>query len=224
VRIVVVEDNENVAKGIAYRLRDIGYAVDLLHDGNAADEFLAGDGADLAVIDINLPGLDGLSLVRKMRARGDGRPVIMLTAMAELEDRVAGLDSGADDYLAKPFQMAELEARIRALSRRLPQQITEMVDVGSLSFDAATREARVDGRRLDLPRRELSVLECLVTAAGRTVTKSVLLDNMYGTGADVDETVVEVYVSRLRKRLRPHGIEIKVRRGLGYVLAEAGPA
>ncbi|MEL7081937.1 MAG: response regulator transcription factor, partial [Pseudomonadota bacterium] len=155
-RIVVVEDNENVAKGIAYRLRDIGYAVDLLHDGNAADEFLAGDGADLAVIDINLPGLDGLSLVRKMRARGDGRPVIMLTAMAELEDRVAGLDSGADDYLAKPFQMAELEARIRALSRRLPQQITDNSRRGRSSRRPSTRASRVAASKERLPTSSIS--------------------------------------------------------------------
>ena len=120
-RIVLVEDNESLAAGIRYRLQDAGHAVDVLDDGLAASSYLATDNADLVILDINLPGRDGLDLLKDMRQRGDARPVLLLTARSETVDRVEGLDAGADDYLVKPFEMVELEARIRALSRRKPQ-------------------------------------------------------------------------------------------------------
>lgn len=221
-RIAVVEDNESVAKGIAYRLEDRGHAVDLIHDGAAADAFLRDDGNDIIVLDITLPGLDGLTILRNIRARGDERPVILLTAKSETVDRVMGLDEGADDYLVKPFEMEELEARIRALGRRRPQALRPALDFAGLSLDLSAREARFGEARLDMPRRELSVLEALMAAEGRTVPKADLLDSVYGTGADVDETAVEVHVSRLRKRLKPCGIEIRMSRGLGYALAAIG--
>ncbi|UWQ23094.1 response regulator transcription factor [Jannaschia sp. W003] len=216
--IVVVEDHVPLAKGIAYQLRDAGHAVDLLHDGDAADAFLRGDGADLVVLDVNLPGRDGIAVLRGMRARGDLRPVLMLTARAGTDDKVAGLDAGADDYLAKPFEMAELAARIRALSRRTQAREPDARRIGSLRFDPAGRTLEGPDGPIALPRRELALLEALLAAEGRTVPKQRLLDSLYGTGADVGEEVVEVYVSRLRKRLKPHGVEIRVARGLGYVL------
>ena len=215
-RITLVEDNVGLAKGIAYRLEDAGHAVDLLHDGNDASSFLAGDPSDLVILDINLPGVDGLTLLADLRARGDQRPVILLTARAETEDRVIGLDAGADDYLIKPFQMEELEARVRALARRRDKPQRQSVAFGDLEFDAEGRRLFANGETIEMPRRELAVFECLLEADGRVVSKQALLDYAYGTGADVEEKVVEVYISRIRSRLKPFGVSIKAQRGLGY--------
>lgn len=217
-RITLVEDNASLAKGISYRLEDEGHAVDWIDDGAEAERYLVQDGADLIILDINLPGIDGLTLLKQMRKRGDMRPVILLTARAETEHRVIGLDAGADDYLIKPFEMAELEARVRALLRRrtIPQQ--QLQDVGGLKYDPVTRQLFDGDTEIDLPRREMSVFECLFAANGRLVPKGTVLDHAYGVGADVADTVVEVYVSRLRRRLSPFGIQIKAQRGLGYQL------
>jgi len=221
-RITVVEDNISLAKGIAYSLEDAGHAVDLLHDGSEAEAFLASDTSDLVILDINLPGTDGLTLLKTLRLRDDPRPVILLTARAEIEDRITGLDAGADDYLIKPFEMAELNARVRALSRRRTVPHRQLQTIGQLSFDASARQLFVDDEPVEMPRRELAVFECLLSAGGRLVSKTALLDYAYGVGADVEEKVVEVYVSRIRGRLRPYGITIKAQRGLGYqLLADA---
>ncbi|MEO1640108.1 MAG: response regulator transcription factor [Pseudomonadota bacterium] len=217
-RILVVEDNISLAKGLRYHLQDAGHAVDLLHDGGDADAFLKRDHADLVVLDINLPTLDGLSVLRQMRQRGDSRPVLLLTAQAELQDKVTGLDAGADDYLSKPFEMEEFGARIRALSRRVGTTTAAPITLGNLAFDPSARMIIGPDGPLDIPRREVALFERLFLANGRIVSKQVLLDSLYGTGADVDEPVVEVYVSRLRKRLQPHGIKITVKRGLGYMM------
>lgn len=219
-RIVIVEDNRNVAKGIAYRLEDRGHATDVLHDGISADAFLRDDGNDLIVLDINLPGLDGLTILRNLRARGDQRPVLLLTANDDTSQRVAGLDAGADDYLTKPFAMEELEARLRALARRKGTALTKELRFGGLVFDVSNWSVTIDETPLDIPRRERALLEILMSRAGRTVSKSALLEHLYGTGADVDASAIEVHVSRLRKRLLPHGIEIQVQRGLGYQLVQ----
>ncbi|MEM7523509.1 MAG: response regulator transcription factor [Pseudomonadota bacterium] len=220
-RITLVEDNVSLAKGISYRLEDAGHAVDMLHDGDAAASFLRGGGSDLIILDINLPGTDGLTLLRDLRANGDQRPVMLLTARADTEDRVTGLDAGADDYLIKPFEMAELEARVRALSRRRSAPQRRLLDVGRLKFDPAARQLFDGDTPIELPRRELSLLECLVSADGRLVSKSALLDYAYGVGADVEEKVVEVYVSRIRSRLKPFGVTIRSLRGLGYQIQPA---
>jgi DNA-binding response OmpR family regulator len=219
-RIVLVEDNEGLAKGIAYRLGDLGHAIDLLSDGLAAEAHLRDDGADMVVLDINLPQLDGLSILRGMRERGDDRPVLLLTARSETIDLVRGLDAGADDYLVKPFEMDELEARVRALARRLPRPLRRQSRFGALAFDLDSRQVSVDGDALTLPRREVGLVEILIGAQGRTVSKQDLLDHLYGLGTDVEEAVIEVHVSRLRKRLKPYGVQIRVQRGLGYALAE----
>lgn len=217
-RIIVVEDNVGLAKGIAYRLEDAGHTVDILHDGDHAAGFLKDDPSDLIILDINLPGKDGLTLLSELRARGDLRPVILLTARAQTEDRVIGLDAGADDYLIKPFEMAELEARVRALSRRRAVPHRQLQDVGALRFDPTARQLFHGDDTIEMPRRELSIFECLLSANGRLISKAALLDYAYGVGADVDETVVEVYISRIRSRLKPFGVTIKTQRGLGYQL------
>lgn len=220
-RIVLIEDNEGLAKGIAYRLGDLGHSVDWLNDGLEADAHLGADGADMVILDINLPRLDGLSVLRSMRARGDDRPVLLLTARSGTVDRVLGLDAGADDYLVKPFEMDELEARVRALARRLPRPLRRTANFGSLAFDLDARQVSVAGESLALPRREVSLLEILIGAQGRIVAKADLLDHVYGTGTDIEEAAIEVHVSRLRKRLKPFGLRIKVQRGLGYAIAQS---
>lgn len=217
-RIVIIEDNRSVAKGIAYVLRDSGHAVDLIYDGEEADLFLKTDGGDIVILDVNLPGLNGIEVLQNLRARGDVRPVLMLTARSRTDERIAGLDAGADDYLIKPFEMAELEARLRALARRRETPVAQPMTVGMLSYDPQTRQVSGPAGTIDLPRRELAVFEAMVSLHGRTISKSQLLDSVYGTGADVDEQVVEVYVSRLRKRLKPYAVEIRAQRGLGYFM------
>lgn len=217
-RIVVVEDNISVAKGICYYLQDAGHAVDLLHSGGEASVFLRDDEADIVVLDINLPQTDGLTILRQMRARDDMRPVLLLTAQSETDDKIKGLDAGADDYLSKPFEMEEFGARIRALSRRVGDQTKQVAKIGDVQFDRTARTIEGPDGQLDIPRREIALFERLLLAEGRVVSKQLLLDSLYGTGADVDEPVVEVYVSRLRKRLRPHGVQITVKRGLGYMM------
>ncbi len=217
-RIVIVEDNETLANAIAYRLRDRGHAAEVLTDGDEADLYLAQEGADLVVLDINLPGQSGLEILQSLRNRGDGVPVILLTARAETSDRVSGLDMGADDYLVKPFEMDELEARIRALSRRKDLDYGAKESIGGMEFDRAARQVSVQGEVMDIPRREIAVLECLLERRGRIVPKSQLTDYVYGVGADVEASAVEPHVSRLRKRLHDLGIRIKTARGLGYLL------
>lgn len=220
-RIVVVEDNISMAKGLRYYLQDAGHAVDLLHDGAEASAFLRDEPADIIVLDINLPSQDGLSVLRELRERGDQRPVLLLTAQSETRDKIEGLDAGADDYLAKPFEMEEFGARIRALSRRVVAPTTPNATIGGVSFDRTARMISSAEGPLNVPRREVALFERLLMAEGRIVSKQGLLDSLYGTGTDVDEPVVEVYVSRLRKRLQPHGVQIKVQRGLGYLMQAA---
>ena len=217
-RIAVIEDNEALAQGIAHRLRDRGHAVDLLHDGEDADIFLRHEGADLIVRDCNLPGCDGLEVLSRLRRRGDGTPVILLTARAETSERVAGLDAGADDYLTKPFEMDELEARLRAMARRKNLEFAARDAIGPLVFDRTNRQLLEGEQPLAFPRKELATLECLLERRGRIVSKSQLITHVYGTGAAQEDSAIEPHVSRLRKRLEPFGIRIKAARGLGYML------
>lgn len=217
-RIVVVEDNQSLRKGIAYRLSDDGHAVNTLGDGEEADRFLAQEDCDLVILDINLPGRDGLEILANMRRRNDPRPVILLTARTTTEDRVKGLDAGADDYLVKPFEMDELAARVRALARRKDVVPRRTVPLGSLILDIETPQLLNGNDPVDVPRRELSVLVALAEAGGLPVSKEMLLDKVYGVGSGTDDKVVEVYVSRLRKRLADHKLTIRVHRGIGYVL------
>ncbi|MFN3133361.1 response regulator transcription factor [Roseibium sp.] len=220
-RIALVEDNVSLAKGIAYQLRDAGHSVDVLHHGDDADTFLRQETGDLVILDINLPGKSGLDLLADLRERSDPRPVILLTARSETQDRVKGLDAGADDYLVKPFEMAELAARIRALGRRNTAVSPSLVNLGPLKFDTGSMQLFDGDVALEIPRRELSLLSALIQANGRTLSKASLLDQLYGAGSETDEKVIEVYVSRLRKRLSPFDINIQVHRGIGYSLNRA---
>ncbi|MEL6452092.1 MAG: response regulator transcription factor [Pseudomonadota bacterium] len=222
-RIVVVEDNESLRKGIAYRLQDDGHSVDALADGLQAADFLRQEACDLVVLDIHLPGQNGLALLRDLRKRGDPRPVILLTARSTTEDRVEGLDAGADDYLVKPFAMEELAARVRALSRRKAVAPRRRIEVAALTLLLEPLQLMSGATPLDVPRRELAVFAALAEAGGAVVSKEQLLDRVYGTGSATDDKVIEVYVSRLRKRLEPYDIAIRVVRSIGYALVAPGP-
>lgn len=217
-RIVLVEDNERLAKGIENSLRDQGHAVDWLSNGTDADRYLKAEGADIAIIDVTLPGLSGFDLVRALRKRGGTIPVIMLTARSELVDRIEGLDAGADDYLVKPFEMAELTARIRALSRRRSAIQTSQQDIGQVRFDRIARTVTGPDGAIDLPRRELALFECLVDHSGRIVSKDRISDTLYGVGSEVEANAVELLVSRLRRKLAGTDVTIRTARGLGYIL------
>lgn len=217
-RITLVEDNASLAKGIQNSLQDQGHAVDWLADGDEADRFLEAEGADLVIVDVNLPGMSGLDVVRGLRRRGSAMPVIILTARGDTLDRVEGLDAGADDYLVKPFQMAELAARIRALSRRRPEMQRHKEPVGRLMFDRSDRQLSGPSGLIDLPRRELALFECLLDHNGRIVPKERIAERLYGVGSEVEPNAVELLISRLRRKLADTGVEIRTVRGLGYLL------
>ncbi len=221
-RIVLIEDNEMLARGVGNALRDLGHAVDWLADGAEGDTFLATQGGDLAIVDINLPGMSGVELVRALRRRRDSMPVIMLTARSETADRVGGLDAGADDYLVKPFAMAELAARVRALARRRGQLAVEVEEIGDLRFERTTRRLTGPDGLIDLPRRELALFELLLECAGRVVSKDRIGEALYGTGSEIEPNAIELLVSRLRRKLGGSGVEIRTARGLGYML-DGGP-
>ncbi|MDP4032458.1 MAG: response regulator transcription factor [Pseudorhodobacter sp.] len=220
-RIALIEDHESLARGIENFLRDQGHAIDWLANGVEADRFLATEGADLAIIDVNLPGMDGFEIVRALRARGNAMPVIMLTARSDTGDRVAGLDAGADDYIVKPFEMRELAARIRALARRRPDMQPRDEPVGTLRYDRAGRRLVGANGPIDLPRRELALFECLLDHGGRIVPKDRIFNTLYGVGSEVEPNAVELLVSRLRRKLAGTGVEIHTARGLGYLLDDS---
>ena len=217
-RIVLIEDNEMLASGVQKALADVGHAVDWLKDGAAGNDFLATSGADLAIIDVNLPGMSGFDVLRALRRRGERMPVLMLTARGDTADRVTGLDAGADDYLVKPFATAELLARIRALSRRPPDLERDVVMIGKLSFDRQARRLMGPFGDIPLPRREMSLFTFLLDHRGRIASKDAIVDALYGTGADIEANAVELLVSRLRRKLSGIDVRIRTARGLGYML------
>jgi len=220
-RLLIAEDDPVLADGLTHSLREAGYAVDHVGDGAAADAALAVTPFDLLILDLGMPRMSGLDVLRRLRARKSAVPVLILTAQGSVEDRVRGLDLGADDYLAKPFVLSELEARVRALTRRAGHAGQQWVEHGALSFDTAGRVARLAGRPLELSAREVQLLEILLARAGRMVSKEQIVERMCEWDEAMTENAVEVYVSRLRKKLEPGGVHIRTLRGLGYCLAPA---
>lgn len=219
-RVLIVEDNEKLASWLAKLLRAERYVVDIVHDGPDGVLALQTQPYDLAVVDLGLPGLSGIELIRTVRKRGSETPILILTANDTLERRITGLNAGADDYLAKPFEVAELEARLRALARRSGSARRADVELGSLHYDQNTRLFTLAGRPLHLSPREHNLLETLLRNAGTTVSKSFLLESLYGFDEDVDLSAIELYVHRLRKKLEGSAVEIATLRGLGYLLRQ----
>ena len=221
-RILIAEDDPVLADGLAHSLRDVGYAVDCVATGAAADAAIAAFEFDLLILDLGLPKMSGLEVLQRLRCRSRELPVLILTAQDKVEDRVRGLDFGADDYLAKPFALEELKARVRALARRGPAGKPALIEFGGLTYDPVGKVARVNAETLDLSARELALLELLLQRTDRMVSKTQLLDHMCEWGEEVSLNAIEVYVHRLRRKLEAAGVEITTTRGLGYRLRRIG--
>jgi len=218
-RILIAEDDAIIADGLSRSLRTAGYAVDCATSGTEADTALVTHSYDLLILDLGLPRLSGLEVLKRLRGRNSPIPVLILTAQDGTGDRVRGLDLGADDYMAKPFELAELEARVRALTRRSAGG-SPSIRCGRLVYDQISRSAQIDGQTLDLSARETGLLEILLGRSGRLVSKDHLVDHLCGWGEEVSHNAIEVYIHRLRKKLEIGGVRIATVRGLGYCLEE----
>ncbi len=218
-RILIVEDNRHLADWLAKALRRDKYAVDTVYDGSDAQHVLATHDYALVILDLTIPQPGGLAILRALRARGDDVPVIILTANDTVAARVAGLDAGADDYLAKPFDIHELEARIRAHLRRANRRTNATIRCGALTYDTNGRHFDLSGEPLALTAREYSVLELLVMRAGATVSKAAMTTSVFGFDDEANPNAIEIYVHRVRKKLAGSDVGIVTLRGLGYTLA-----
>jgi len=216
-RVLLVEDDDTLRQTLTRALQANGYSVDAVADGAAADLALGGGGYGVVVLDLGLPGLDGIEVLQRLRRRKDSTPVLVLTARDGVDARVHGLKVGADDYLVKPFALPELEARVAALRRRAGGGL-HLLTHGPLELDIEQHVASIDGVRLDLTRRELAILAVLVQRVGQVVVKRRLAQQIGSWEDEVSIGTVEVYIHRLRKRLAGFGIEIKTIHGLGYLL------
>ncbi|MCT7666099.1 response regulator transcription factor [Shinella kummerowiae] len=218
-RILLVEDTDDVGEAISRRFETIGHSVDWQVDGLAASEILDFTSYDLVILDVMLPGLDGFEILRRLRLRKNPVPVLVLTARSEIDDRVSALDLGADDYLVKPFDFRELEARARVLMRRRSGgEPTNIITCGDVALDRANRNVRIGNREIQLKRREMSLLEILASRPGRIFGKQELLDHLFGFDEAPDQNAIELYVARLRKKLDGAASRIVTVRGLGYKL------
>ena len=216
--ILLVEDDPLLADGLARSLRRSGYGVEVAADGLAADRRLAGEAFDLVILDLGLPGLDGSDVLRRLRERRQGTPVLVLSARVALEERVRLLDLGADDYVVKPVALAELEARVRALIRRGQQPVEPEILLGRLRLDVAGKRGWVDGSPLDLSAREWAALEFLAGRVNRIINKDQFMQVLYSWEEEITPNAIEKFVSRLRSKLEPAGVNIRTVRGLGYYL------
>lgn len=216
-KILLAEDDTFLANGLALVLRDSGFAVDQFDDGDEADIAISTTAYDLLILDIGLPGMNGLDLLKKLRMRGDALPVLILSARDQVQDRVKGLDAGANDYLIKPFHMTELEARIRALLRKQWDN-KHSIKLMDLEFDTSSRTASIKGELLELAPRELDVLEMLLKNRGKIVSKERLIEQLSSWDTELSFNALDITVHRLRKKLTPSGVTVKTLRRIGYVL------
>ena len=223
-RILVVDDDTAVRESLGRALRLEGYDVELASDGSEALERLEGDGADpdLVVLDVLMPKLDGLEVCRRIRRSGSRLPVLMLTARDEVADRVAGLDAGADDYVVKPFALAELLARVRALLRRSADEAVDIIHFGDLELDPATREVRRDGDSIELTRTEFALLELFMLNPRQVLTRSIIFERVWGYDFGFGSNSLDVYIGYLRRKTEAGGKPrlIHTIRGVGYAMRE----
>ena len=216
-RMLLVEDNDDLAETILDRLRAEGHSVDREADGNEANDLLRHACFDIVLLDLNLPGRSGYDVLRSLRARGDTTPVLILTARSQVDDRVIGLDSGADDYLVKPFDFRELSARCRVIARRRSGAASNVFSAGSLMFDRAAKRATIAGVDAQLRAREIQLLEILIDNLGRMLTKEEVADKLYTFEETPSLNAVEQLVTRLRRKIEGTALAIKTARGLGYM-------
>lgn len=220
-RLLLVEDDEPLATTLATALRHGGYAVDWIANGNEADSALHTQNFDALILDLNLPGRDGFQVLRRLRARGSVLPVMILSARDATEDRVNSLDLGADDYITKPFDLPELEARLRALIRRSHGRSGSKIVVESLEIDTAGRRASISNQPLELTAREYGLLELLVLQAGQAVPKAQLIDSLCEWGEDMSSNAIDIQIHRLRRKIEGSGTAIRTLRGFGYLIESA---
>jgi two-component system OmpR family response regulator/two-component system response regulator QseB len=217
-RILLAEDDPELGDGLTVGLRLSGFAVDWIRDGNAADQALQAESFDLLVLDLGLPRLSGMEVLKRARSRGQTVPILVLTARDALGDKVAGLDAGADDYLVKPIDLDELTARIRALTRRSAGRAAPLLTHGDVVLDPAAHSVTLAGQPVELSSREFSLLQMLLESAGRVLTRSQLEQSMYGWRDEPDSNALEVHIHHLRKKL---GSDlIRTLRGVGYTIAK----
>lgn len=216
-KVLLVEDDNALAKGLSKALQREGFVVNAVAEGRQAIACRGTFAPDLVILDLGLPDIDGVSVLRQLRDRQRTLPILILTARDALTDKVAALDLGADDYLAKPFAMPELMARLRALARRLGTSASSTISLGTVTMDLGSREVSVKGEPVSLARREFMVLKALMENSGRVQTREVLEDKLYGWGEEVASNAIEVHISNLRKKLPPDFI--KTIRGVGYTIS-----
>lgn len=216
-RILVLEDNETLASGISHALREAGYAVDVLNDGLEGKNVLEYEPYDLLVLDLGLPYVDGMDVLKDLRKRHSKLPVLIISARDKLDQKILGLESGADDYLCKPFALEEVVARVNALLRRALQDGLSCVVVGDLLFDTNSRTLTCKGERVELSSRETSIFEQLLTHANQVLSKENIASHIASFDDDFNPTAIETYVSRLRKKLGS-SVTLQTVRGLGYIL------
>lgn len=217
-RILLVEDDAMLADGLMRSLKQADYTVDWTADGEEAETILRIQEFDLVVLDLTLPHMDGLEILRLLRARKVPVSVLIITARSEVDDRIRGLDLGADDYLTKPFEMGEFDARVRALLRRSRADGLEILSCGSLSLDMVARRAYLNDQPLDLPRREFHLLEVLMSRHGRIISKDQIIDSISDLDDELNPSAIEIYIHRLRKKLEAADVTIRTVRGVGYIL------
>jgi DNA-binding response OmpR family regulator len=221
-RLLLAEDDAMIGEAVRAGLRRHGFAVDWVQDGAAADMALSSEPYDACVLDLGLPRRDGLSVLRALRQRNDTLPVLVLTARDAVQDRVAGLDAGADDYLVKPFDLTELVARLRAIMRRHAGRASAQLECGGVTLDPTMREVRRDGQPVNLSAREFALLQALLEHPGRILSRAQLEEKLYGWGEEVESNVIEVHLHGLRRKL---GADfIRNVRGVGYRVVPPGPA
>jgi two-component system OmpR family response regulator len=218
VRILIAEDDSSIAQALQFALTQVGYAVDVVSDGAAADEALRSHAFALLILDLGLPRLDGLEVLRRLRRRNTAIPVLILSAREKADEKATGLDLGADDYLAKPFSVTELQARVRALLRRGQGAASPLMSYGDLSFDTIGRTASLKGHTLPLSMHETGVLEALLNRFGRVVSKEQLVEQLYNYDKDVSQNTIEVYVHRVRKKINGAGVIVRTLYGRGYMI------
>jgi two-component system, OmpR family, response regulator len=220
-RILLVEDDLPLAEALTALLQTSGYAVDRVNDGAAAEALAAVEHFDLVILDLNLPEMDGLSVLRAMRRRANPAAVMILTARAAPQDRILGLDLGADDYMTKPFDVGELEARVRSLLRRKEGLRSTLVTLAAVTLDLTTRQFTAADQPLDLPPRERALLELLIMRAGKVVTKEAIVQSLTTLDDVLSDNAIEQYISRLRRRIAPHDLSLRTVRGIGYLLEKS---